>query len=604
MEIAFRVAGTTDLWEIFEISADWIRLQSFNTSSNAASPGFRFKTGRNETGVSGFGHSAAYLSRRTATTWRVAQSHAWFDRVRIEFLPSGGGGGGVVVKKSSDTTDPAPDSIISLLGSQFNVVHSPAGTASVSLQGYLPTTGGDDNDVWTRNTVTAGWEAPASGGSVFSVHDDVTRHTVTPVSADDRFVLSDESDLGDPNEYVTYSEIVDGIYEQLESIGTGGSAIAADDRILIFDESSDNEAARYMSAGQFSSYLGSGGTEVSFGTSDSVNFETLTVGGVTRNARGDPSLGTAELTASQITDEDSEIPVVYISGSPEVREIRHLKIDTIRSTWITHQGGWSNRDYQQGAVVSTGTGDRAQFWIASEAVAAGSDEPSFSDPGVWFHLGHRAEFLGDLGNTPASFDFFEGSSWLYDDEFYIATADLLDTSTTVAATHANVVHITDPFHGKDALTTTPADDDLVLFFDTSGDAPVTRTVTQARADLGGGGGDPTQIGSDFIATAMSAHLYAATGIAMPSSGWLRVIGVCDKGNPSDQGDFSYYAPIARFTDLAASVAGIAAQAVTNGDFLSFGPDTLDGIYVGRTSANELLLACEQPGPAEFRAYDR
>ena len=91
IEIAFRVTGTPALWEVFEISADLIRLTDFNVSSNTASPGFRFKTGRSETVLSGFGHSMAFLSRRTATTWRVGQSHIWFDRVRIEFCQPLGG---------------------------------------------------------------------------------------------------------------------------------------------------------------------------------------------------------------------------------------------------------------------------------------------------------------------------------------------------------------------------------------------------------------------------------------------------------------------------------------------------------------------------------
>ena len=53
----------------------------------------------------------------------------------------------------------------------------------------------------------------------------------------------------------------------------------------------------------------------------------------------------------------------------------------------------------------------------------------------------------------------------------MANETRLDTSTLAASTHAGVMKVTDPFHGKAAQTATPHDADLVLFFDTSADVP-------------------------------------------------------------------------------------------------------------------------------------
>ena len=88
IELSMKIAGTSDLWDVFLLPADRVRHLAFNTFTNVtANPGFRFKVLRHDATVSEWSHSAMYFTRRTATGWRFAQGHVLYDRISVRLLP-------------------------------------------------------------------------------------------------------------------------------------------------------------------------------------------------------------------------------------------------------------------------------------------------------------------------------------------------------------------------------------------------------------------------------------------------------------------------------------------------------------------------------------
>ena len=162
IEMAFRVVGQ-DLWEVFELSADLLRARPFNTSSNATSPGFRFKTGRSESNLSGFGHSMAFLSRRDATTWRVGQAHVWFDRIRIELLPDGGGGSGTKVVANPGGTGLVDLDTVSIDGVGYNIAGGGSAFNLAALYGVIGGTPAVGKVIKYVSSTAAAWADDAEG---------------------------------------------------------------------------------------------------------------------------------------------------------------------------------------------------------------------------------------------------------------------------------------------------------------------------------------------------------------------------------------------------------------------------------------------------------
>ena len=162
IELAFRVVGQ-DLWEVFELSADLLRARPFNTSSNATSPGFRFKTGRSESNLSGFGHSMAFLSRRDATTWRVGQAHVWFDRIRIELLPDGGGGSGTKVVANPGGTGLVDLGTVSIDGVGYNIAGGGSAFNLAALYGVIGGNAAVGKVIKYVSSTAAAWADDAEG---------------------------------------------------------------------------------------------------------------------------------------------------------------------------------------------------------------------------------------------------------------------------------------------------------------------------------------------------------------------------------------------------------------------------------------------------------
>ena len=349
-------------------------------------------------------------------------------------------------------------------------------------------------------------------------------------------------------------------------------------------------------------------------------------------------------------------------GGADLAELNSIGIgDTNWRIAHPHRGTYeADRAYVQGDIIEVGTDTDAQFWIAREDISVGQGAPSQADLGSWWLAAGHGWYRGDLLDA-TSYDVFPGDIYYAGTEYWIAVAQLTDRTGLELAgrtdgmdrmineiqvmrngqsvpnpnDHADIIDHLDAINftgnavtvawgdGYDALgdvaVVTINGDGTGTDDQTAAEVTVTATgfdgnlattdtnlqlVTQKVDDLvlGGGGGDPSQIGSDFIDAAITANTWTVTGITIPSTGWLRVIGVCDKSAPSNRGDFSYYAPRERFTELGAST--VSESVLLPNRALVFAPDTFDQVFIGRTSADQLLMSCEQAGIAELRAYDR
>lgn len=86
VEFRCKMVGRDNTYDFFYADAETIRTMGFNTTSADVDPGLRFKTLRTETMVSGWSHSSVYFTREDATTWRIAQGHTLYNRLRIRLV--------------------------------------------------------------------------------------------------------------------------------------------------------------------------------------------------------------------------------------------------------------------------------------------------------------------------------------------------------------------------------------------------------------------------------------------------------------------------------------------------------------------------------------
>ena len=138
-----------------------------------------------------------------------------------------------------------------------------------------PSAFGDAGQVPVVNTAETALEFvdQSGGGGAFDLHDDVTT-ALTAISGTDRFVLSDESSSGDPNRYITHSQLLNGIRD----IFTSNNAVpASTDRFYCSDESASGDPIEYLTFAQLE-------TAIQDGTVDTVTMSvsgqtlTLTIG--------------------------------------------------------------------------------------------------------------------------------------------------------------------------------------------------------------------------------------------------------------------------------------------------------------------------------------
>ena len=108
------------------------------------------------------------------------------------------------------------------------------------------------------------------GGGVFDLHDDVTT-ALTAISGTDRFVLSDESSSGDPNRYITHSQLLNGIRDIFTS---NNAAPAATDRFYCSDESASGDPIEYLTFAQLAAAIQDGTVDA---VTMSVSGQTLTL---------------------------------------------------------------------------------------------------------------------------------------------------------------------------------------------------------------------------------------------------------------------------------------------------------------------------------------
>ena len=388
---------------------------------------------------------------------------------------------------------------------------------------------------------------PGGGGGGFEIHD--LPQQTQQLATTDRIPLSDESASGDPNEYLTafnfFSAIRDVVntnrvtpldndrmyvtredaagdplgyitVAQLQTrIGGGGgttlsiaglpnqaSTGLADTDIMVIENVSESNVQRHLTMGSLADFLadgstitatggkltavgGGGGTTVAANPGGTYTnyLDDVTIGTTGYEVRGNPLTGRNQISVGNILSSGNRL---FISATAVNLTPQYITMQTFRDEVITHQGPWvGNRGYNLGHVVYTGSGDSLTYWIASEAMPQGTDEPSFSSPGAWYHLGHRATYYGILEDPDQGFDFYEGSQFVWRDNLYIVTADSLDTDLATVIAGDNVIEITDPFRHVAELATTPADDDEILIYDTSEEVVTKRDYSDLKADLVG-----------------------------------------------------------------------------------------------------------------------
>ena len=121
---------------------------------------------------------------------------------------------------------------------------------------------GDPNR-WLSLTNLRTWLNIPSAASGFDVHDDLGTELTSPDGAD-RIPASDESVTGDPNRYLTLSNLVTWLNTQITSggsfdlhddVGTELTSLSLLDRLIVSDESVTGEPNRYATLSTLRSYL-------------------------------------------------------------------------------------------------------------------------------------------------------------------------------------------------------------------------------------------------------------------------------------------------------------------------------------------------------------
>ncbi len=99
----------------------------------------------------------------------------------------------------------------------------------------------------------------AGGGGAFDLHDDVTTEMTAPAGAD-RLVISDESQTGDPNRWLSLTRLATYLKGQIgfdvhDDLSTEAAALADNDRVPMSDESVNGDPNRYVQLSSLASYV-------------------------------------------------------------------------------------------------------------------------------------------------------------------------------------------------------------------------------------------------------------------------------------------------------------------------------------------------------------
>ena len=366
-----------------------------------------------------------------------------------------------------------------LFDAQRDVINETIATLQTDDRMYVSDEGepGDPMRYIELGDLQTFFEATASS---FDLHRDVPTQ-YTRLSDADRFVVTDEGETDDPMRYISALRLFDSVRDLIDS--SISTPLQNDDRMFLSDEDVAGDPMRYVELGDLQTFFGATAVIANPGTASTSYLDDITIGTTDFEIRGDPTKGQAPITVSEILNIENRMFMTEFLNA--VHTPKFVSMGTFRRNVITHQGGYdTTRAYQLGAVVFTGTGEDLTYWITADYVPAGSDAPNFSEPGPWYHLGHRATYYGDFGTQDAVVDFYQGSSFLYNDEFYFVTGNNLDTSISDLIAGTDVVQISDPFRHRGALSTEPADDDKILIEDVSDEnTPKTRTWEQMKDDV-------------------------------------------------------------------------------------------------------------------------
>ena len=267
-----------------------------------------------------------------------------------------------------------------------------------------------------------------------------------------------------------------GLVEGLDGDGTADYVLATPtltaDALLLWDANAPTVLARTSPAGLLGTMLqanpgGTGNTALTSMRIGSTAYDLPTGGGggttVTANpgipsgtptyldtitigtdanlvVRGAPASADTAMTVAQIpVDEFSRFFVDLRVGPVDLTpEYRYLDFNGFRESFVTHQGEWDgDRNYQQGNIVLTDASTDPRWWIASVAIDDTNNQPTRNTPGLWYHLGHRGEYLGVL--TDSAYDFFEGATFIYDSVFYLVETESLNTGALTMSQSSNVL---------------------------------------------------------------------------------------------------------------------------------------------------------------------
>ena len=406
--------------------------------------------------------------------------------------------------------------------------------------------------------VTASLTIPA-GGSTFNYLTDVTMGD-TQIAPNDRIQFT-ESAANSANEYITAFNFFDSINEVVTTIVND---VQDTDTVYLIDDSTGGNPIRGVRVSTLLAGAG-GGTTVTANPGNPSGtptyLDTMTIGtDANLVIRGAPASATEELLDTQTIGGFSRFFVDHrATESQTTSDYLYLDFSSFRQHFITHQGEWDgDRSYKQGDILVTDAGTDPRWWIASVDIDDTNAQPTRNRPGLWYHLGHRGEYLGVL--TDSAYDFFEGATFIYDGVFYLVEVESLNTGALTMSQSSNVL---------------------------------------ALSGGSGGGSGPSQIATASITAAYRLNRttsFNATGATLPAGKLVTAFGSCNGVARA----FSY-----TFASEFITALNDATEATSQnftGSFMQFVGGSFTGMYFGATSADELLVSCNQAGPIEITVW--
>ena len=186
-----------------------------------------------------------------------------------QLVPTGGVPGNVLTRvgaTGAEFSGPVGDGVVeggSVTGTTLTLRRTQS-LADVTITG-LPSGGGTadgvlDGGSYAGGTLTLGRSVGADVTITglpepFDLHDDVTTE-ITSLGPSDRLLVSDESRLGDPNQYTTAQGLLNGFRDMTNVTGGNNSSPNDLDRIFISDEDVAFDPVKYTTVGQLRTVIG------------------------------------------------------------------------------------------------------------------------------------------------------------------------------------------------------------------------------------------------------------------------------------------------------------------------------------------------------------